>query len=85
MLPRTLRPLAAAGTRRPQAVAGGLIRCHVSKRTTRSEKLADRRSFHLDAKKWAAFMAALDASTRDLSRLKRLLSEPSIFSDRDPA
>ncbi|MER8371558.1 hypothetical protein NKH19_13535 [Mesorhizobium sp. M1338] len=30
-------------------------------------------------------MAALDASTRDLSRLKRLLSEPSIFSDRDPA
>ncbi|MER9135435.1 hypothetical protein NKI20_03885 [Mesorhizobium sp. M0830] len=29
-------------------------------------------------------MAALDASTRDLSRLKRLLSEPSILSDRDP-
>ncbi|TPK91647.1 DUF1778 domain-containing protein [Mesorhizobium sp. B2-4-12] len=49
------------------------------------ETLADRRSFHLDAEKWAAFMAALDAPTRDLPRLKRLLSEPSIFSGRDPA
>ncbi|MER9326365.1 hypothetical protein NKJ26_22215 [Mesorhizobium sp. M0152] len=27
-------------------------------------------------------MAALDAPTRDLPSLKRLLSEPSIFSDR---
>ncbi|WP_292134293.1 DUF1778 domain-containing protein [Mesorhizobium sp.] len=49
------------------------------------ETLADRHSFSLDAEKWAAFMAALDAPTRDLPRLKRLLSEPSIFSGRDPA
>ncbi|RTL96840.1 MAG: DUF1778 domain-containing protein [Hyphomicrobiales bacterium] len=49
------------------------------------ETLADRRAFHLDAEKWAAFIAALDAPTRDLPRLKRLLSEPSIFSGRDPA
>ena len=49
------------------------------------ETLADRRSFPLDAEKWAAFMVALDAPTRDLPRLKRLLSEPSIFSGRDPA
>ncbi|WP_352597942.1 DUF1778 domain-containing protein [Mesorhizobium sp. M0488] len=82
MLPRALCPLAATGARRPQAVAGGVIRCHVSTSTTRSEKLADRRSFRLDAEKWAAFMAALDAPTRDLPSLKRLLSEPSIFSDR---
>ena len=49
------------------------------------EALADRRSFHLDAEQWKAFMAALDAPPRDLPRLKRLLSEPSIFSGREPA
>ncbi|WP_434723209.1 DUF1778 domain-containing protein [Mesorhizobium sp. RIZ17] len=49
------------------------------------ETLADRRTFHLDAEKWAAFISALDAPTRDLPRLKRLLSEPSIFSSRSPA
>ena len=49
------------------------------------ETLADRRSFGLDADKWAEFMAALDAPTRELPRLKRLLNEPSIFSGHDPA
>ncbi|WP_292638221.1 DUF1778 domain-containing protein [Mesorhizobium sp.] len=49
------------------------------------ETLAGRRSFPLDAEKWAAFIAALDAPTRDLPRLKQLLSEPSIFSGRDSA
>lgn len=34
------------------------------------ETLADRRSFPLDAEKWAAFQAALDAPARDLPRLK---------------
>ncbi|MDX8459705.1 DUF1778 domain-containing protein [Mesorhizobium humile] len=45
----------------------------------------DRRSFPLDTEKWEAFLAALDAPARDLPRLKRLLSEPSVFSDRDTA
>ncbi|TIQ34833.1 MAG: DUF1778 domain-containing protein [Mesorhizobium sp.] len=45
------------------------------------ETLADRRSFGLNADKWAEFMAALDAPPRDLPHLKRLLSEPSIFSN----
>jgi len=49
------------------------------------ETLADRRSFHLDADRWEAFQAALDAPTRDLPRLKRLLTEPGIFTSRDPA
>ncbi|RVA43603.1 DUF1778 domain-containing protein [Mesorhizobium sp. M7A.F.Ca.US.001.01.1.1] len=56
-------------------------RCHVSTRTTRPERLADRRIFPLDVEKWVAFKAALDAPKRDLPRLKRLLSEPSIFPD----
>ncbi|QND64062.1 DUF1778 domain-containing protein [Mesorhizobium loti] len=54
----------------------------MSTRMTQPEKLADRRSFPLDAEKWVVFMAALDAPTRDLPRLKRLLSEPSVFPAR---
>jgi len=49
------------------------------------ETLADRRSFHLDAEQWEAFQVALDAPPRDLPRLKHLLSQPGLFSGRDPA
>jgi uncharacterized protein (DUF1778 family) len=48
------------------------------------ETLAGRCSFHLHAETWEAFTVALDAPTQGLSRLKRLLSEPSIFSGPDP-
>lgn len=44
------------------------------------ETLADRRSFHLDAERWQAFVTALDAPTRDMPRLRKLLGEPGIFS-----
>ena len=37
------------------------------------ETLADRHSFSLDAKQWTAFMAALDASPRELPRLNWLV------------
>ncbi len=43
------------------------------------EALADRRSFGLNAAQWKIFMAALDAPTRPLPRLKRLLKEPGFF------
>lgn len=43
------------------------------------ESLADRRVFGLDAKKWAAFQAALDAPTRSLPRLQALLDKPGFF------
>jgi uncharacterized protein (DUF1778 family) len=45
------------------------------------ETLADRRVFHLNAQQWAKFQAALDAPSRELPRLRRLLREPSIFDD----
>ena len=45
------------------------------------ETLADRRHFGLDAEQWEAFMAALDAPPRQLPRVKRLFSEPSIFEN----
>jgi uncharacterized protein (DUF1778 family) len=43
------------------------------------ETLAMRRHFGLDAEKWGAFMTALDAPTRDLPRVKKLLKTPSVF------
>ena len=46
------------------------------------DTLADRRQFGLDAARWAAFMAALDAPPRPLPRLERLVGEPSIFERR---
>jgi len=49
------------------------------------ETLSDRRTFLLDAEKWAAFTAALDAPPRELTRLKHLLNEPSVFSGDEPA
>jgi uncharacterized protein (DUF1778 family) len=39
------------------------------------EALPDRQHFGLDAARWKAFLAALDA----LPRLQRLLTEPSVF------
>lgn len=44
-----------------------------------NETLADRQRFGLDAEQWSAFMAALDAPTRDLPRTERLLNEPGVF------
>jgi uncharacterized protein (DUF1778 family) len=43
------------------------------------EALADRRNFALDATKWKAFVAALDAPPRPLPRLRRLLKERGFF------
>jgi uncharacterized protein (DUF1778 family) len=43
------------------------------------EALADRRTFGLNAKQWKAFIAALDAPSRPLPRLERLLKEPGFF------
>src|ERR1035441_767819 len=43
------------------------------------ETLADRRTFGLDAKAWAAFQSALAAPVRPLPRLRALLIEPGFF------
>ncbi len=44
-----------------------------------AETLPDRQHFGLDAERWTAFVIALDASPRPLSRLAKLLSEPGPF------
>lgn len=49
------------------------------------ERLADRRVFTLDGKKWDAFVAALDAPPRRHARLEKLFREPSVFDRKsDP-
>jgi uncharacterized protein (DUF1778 family) len=44
-----------------------------------SETLADRSRFGLDASRWKAFLAALDAPPQELPRLRRLMREPGAF------
>jgi uncharacterized protein (DUF1778 family) len=46
------------------------------------ERLADRKVFALDSKKWDAFLAALDAPPRRHERLERLFREPSVFDPK---
>jgi uncharacterized protein (DUF1778 family) len=48
-----------------------------------AEALADRRSFGLNATQWKAFLTALDAPSRPLPRMERLLKE-SVFFDGGP-
>lgn len=43
--------------------------------------LADRRRFVLAEPEWAAFLAALDRPPRDLPRLRRLLTTPSVLDE----
>ena len=47
------------------------------------ETLADRRRFGLDAERWTAFQAALDAPPRALPRMGQLLDAPSLFERDD--
>lgn len=48
------------------------------------ETLPDRQRFGLDAERWAAFQAALDAPPRKVPRLRKLLQEPSVFELTKP-
>jgi uncharacterized protein (DUF1778 family) len=47
--------------------------------TNEQATLADRPAFGLDAKRWIVFLAALEAPSRSLPRLERLLREPGVF------
>jgi uncharacterized protein (DUF1778 family) len=47
------------------------------------ETLADRQHFGLDAERWKAFMAALEAPPRKIPQLEKLMREPSVFEGRE--
>ncbi len=75
---RTLQIAAAAANR---SLTDFVVESALSRA---DETLADRRAFVLSKPKWDAFLAALDAPTRPLPRMQRLLTEPGFF-DSDPA
>jgi uncharacterized protein (DUF1778 family) len=41
--------------------------------------LAEQQVFRVNAERWAAFLAALDAPSRPRPRLEKLLNEPSVL------
>lgn len=48
------------------------------------ETLTGRNLFQLDDANWEAFQAALDRPTQEKPRLRRLLTEPSVFEQQSP-
>lgn len=74
LTPEAKRTLNAAAAAQNRSVSEFVLESALAKA---AETLPDRRRFALDAACWKAFQAALDAPTRPLPRLKRLLTEPS--------
>ncbi len=76
LTPEAKRKLQAAATASRRSVSEFVLE---SALVRAEETLADRTRFALDAERWTAFLAALDAPPRDLPRLERLFREPSII------
>jgi len=74
--PKAKEALQAAALLKHKSVSDFILENALS---AANEVLADRRHFGLNAEQWEAFQAALDAPTRALPRLERLMREPSFF------
>lgn len=73
------RMFQSAAAAAKQSVSGFVLKSALARA---KETLADRTHFGLDAERWAAFQAALDAPARPNLRLRNLLQKPSVF-DRE--
>lgn len=73
------RTLQSAATAARQSVSEFVLESAMARA---NETLPDRQLFGLNAERWAAFQAALDAPTSPNPRLKKLLEKPSIFERR---
>src|SRR5258706_4274865 len=76
LTPNAKRALQAAAAASHRSVSEFVLESALSRA---DEALADRHTFGLNAVKWKAFLAALDAPPRPLRRLERLLKEPGFF------
>jgi len=76
LTPEAKRTLNAAAAAARRSVSEFVLESALARA---AETLPDRQRFELDAGRWEAFMAALDAPPRPLPRLKRLLKKPSVF------
>ncbi len=81
LTPEAKRILSAAAAAERRSVSDYVLDSALGRA---EETLADRRSFALDAERWQAFMAALDAPVRDMPHMRKLLNEPGIFSGNEP-
>jgi uncharacterized protein (DUF1778 family) len=73
------RTLQAAATAAHKSVSEFVLETALSEA---EERLADRRVFTLDGKRWDAFVAALDVPPRRHPRLERLFREPSVLDPK---
>ena len=76
--PEAKRALEAAASAVNSSVSAFVLKSALARA---DEALADRRSFVLSKSKWNEFLAALDAPTRPLPRVQRLLTEPDFFEE----
>ena len=74
--PEAKARLSAAARERHQSVSQFVLSSALERA---DETLADRQHFGLDAERWSAFQAALEAPPRALPRLTRLFQEPTPF------
>ncbi|MEX0956386.1 MAG: DUF1778 domain-containing protein [Rhizobiaceae bacterium] len=82
LTPEAKRILSAAAATERRSVSDYVLDSALGRA---EETLADRRSFSLDAERWQAFVAALDAPVSDMPRMRKLLNEPGIFFGNEPA
>lgn len=76
LTPAAKRTLRAAAEAAHRSVSDFVLESALARA---DEELADRRYFGINAERWRAFLAALDAPPRPLPRLKRLMNEPGFF------
>ena len=76
LTPKAKRTLQAAAAAERRKVSEFVLESALARA---EETLADRQRFELDAERWAAFLEALDAPSRDLPRVRRLFEELSPF------
>lgn len=79
LTPSAKRVLQSAATAARRSVSEFVLESALARA---EETLPDRTRFGLDAERWAAFLATLDAPTRPNPRLKKLLQKPSVFERR---
>ncbi len=80
--PSAKQMLAAAAAASHRTVSAFVLESALARA---EEALADRRTFPLSKPKWTEFLAALDAPTRPLPRMQRLLTEPGFFDVTPPS
>jgi uncharacterized protein (DUF1778 family) len=79
LTPSAKRVLQSAATAAQRSVSEFVLESALARA---EETLPDRQRFGLDAERWTAFQAALDAPVRPNPRLKKLLQKPSVFERR---